>query len=81
MAEENKFTELKSTLIKAITGLLRPKEGQLLFDGLDVRTVPANRRARMGIGYSPEGRRVFATMTVNDNLLLGAFPRFTGARR
>ncbi|MDA9529031.1 hypothetical protein ACM42_11510 [Bradyrhizobium sp. CCBAU 25338] len=67
----------KSTLIKTITGLLRPKDGQLLLDGADVRTVPANRRARMGIGYSPEGRRVFPGLSVRENLEVASF----GSRR
>jgi branched-chain amino acid transport system ATP-binding protein len=71
----------KSTLIKAITGLLRPKEGQLLFDGLDVRTVPANRRARMGIGYSPEGRRVFPGLSVRENLEVASFGSRQETRR
>jgi branched-chain amino acid transport system ATP-binding protein len=58
----------KSTLIKAVIGLLRSSQGQLLFDGLDVRAVAANRRARLGIGYSPEGRRVFPGLSVRENL-------------
>jgi branched-chain amino acid transport system ATP-binding protein len=71
----------KSTLIKAITGLLRPKDGQLLFDGLDVGTVPANRRARMGIGYSPEGRRVFPGLSVRENLEVASFGSRQETRR
>jgi ABC-type branched-subunit amino acid transport system ATPase component len=50
-------------------------------DGHDITGMDSHRIARAGVAHSPEGRRVFATMSVTDNLLLGAFPRFTGARR
>jgi branched-chain amino acid transport system ATP-binding protein len=63
----------KSTLIKAVIGLLRSSQGQLLFDGSDVRSVAANRRARLGIGYSPEGRRVFPGLSVRENLEVASF--------
>jgi branched-chain amino acid transport system ATP-binding protein len=48
--------------------------------GHDITGMDSHRIARAGVAHSPEGRRVFATMSVMDNLLLGAFPRFTGAR-
>lgn len=63
----------KSSLIKAVCGLERVSGGVVRFDGQDLNTVPCAKRARMGIGYSPEGRRVFPTMTVTENILTGAF--------
>jgi branched-chain amino acid transport system ATP-binding protein len=63
----------KSTLMKSIIGLLRPAAGRVAFDGRDLRGLPANRRARLGIGYCPEGRRVFAGLTVRENLLVACW--------
>jgi branched-chain amino acid transport system ATP-binding protein len=60
----------KSTLIKSIIGLIRPRRGEIRFDGQRIDTLPAHRRARMGIGYCPEGRRVFPGLTVRENLLV-----------
>jgi len=71
----------KTTLIKAIIGLLRLKRGELLFDGQDVRAVTAHRRARMGIGYSPEGRRVFPGLSVRENLEVASFAATSQTRR
>jgi branched-chain amino acid transport system ATP-binding protein len=58
----------KSTLMKSIIGLLRPAAGRILLDGQPVGALPANRRARLGIGYCPEGRRTFPGLTVRENL-------------
>jgi branched-chain amino acid transport system ATP-binding protein len=63
----------KTTLIKSIIGLLGLSQGQLLFDGKDVRGVTAHLRARLGIGYSPEGRRVFPGLSVRENLEVASF--------
>jgi branched-chain amino acid transport system ATP-binding protein len=63
----------KTTLIKAITGLLRLTQGELRFDGRDIKTVRTDRRARLGIGYAPEGRRVFPGLTVRENLEVASF--------
>jgi branched-chain amino acid transport system ATP-binding protein len=63
----------KTTLIKSIIGLLRLSQGELLFDGQDVRVVAAHHRARLGIGYSPEGRRVFPGLSVRENLEVASF--------
>jgi len=71
----------KTTLIKAIIGLLQLKRGELLFDGQDVRAVTAHRRARMGIGYSPEGRRVFPGLSVRENLEVASFAATRQTRR
>jgi len=58
----------KSTLMKAVIGLAAAAQGSIAFDGADLATVSADRRARLGIGYCPEGRRVFPGMTVRENL-------------
>ena len=63
----------KTTLIKTIVGLLQPAGGELLFDGHDIRTVKTHRRARLGIGYAPEGRRVFPGLSVRENLEVASF--------
>lgn len=63
----------KSTLLAAISGLLRPRAGRVLLDGRDVSAMPAHERARTGICFVPEGRRVFRRQTVEDNLLVGAY--------
>ena len=66
--------------MRAISGMLKPKEGSVHLGGQDITGLDSHKIARAGLAHSPEGRRVFATMSVKDNLLLGAFPRFTGAR-
>lgn len=63
----------KSSLINAVIGLVRSSGGSIVFDGTDLGSLSCDRRARAGIGYSPEGRRVFPTMSVADNVLAGAF--------
>lgn len=63
----------KSSTINAIIGLVPTAQGRITFDGTDLTRIPCDRRARLGIGYSPEGRRVFPTMSVTDNVLSGAF--------
>jgi branched-chain amino acid transport system ATP-binding protein len=63
----------KSSTINAIIGLVPAAGGRILFDGAEINAIPCERRARLGIGYSPEGRRVFASLSVTDNVLAGAF--------
>jgi branched-chain amino acid transport system ATP-binding protein len=63
----------KSTLLRAISGLVRPMRGTIRFDDADVTRMPAHAIVRRGIAHVPEGRRVFASATVRDNLLLGAY--------
>ena len=70
----------KTTTMRAISGMIKPKSGSVQLDGRDITGLDSHRIARAGLAHSPEGRRVFATMSVTDNLLLGAFPRFTRAR-
>lgn len=65
----------KSTCLKTISGLLRPKQGKLSFNGEDITVVPPQNIVDKGISQVPEGRRVFANMTVTENLDLGAYLR------
>jgi branched-chain amino acid transport system ATP-binding protein len=71
----------KSTLLKVITGLLAPAAGRIVFDGADLRRVPAHRRVGRGIAMVPEGRRLFPSLTVEENLLVGARSRRPGPWR
>jgi len=63
----------KSTLIKTIMGIVKPVSGQILYNGQDITKLPAHKRAGLGIGYVPEGRRVFGKLTVEENLRMGAY--------
>ena len=63
----------KSTLIKTVMGLVKPTSGQILYNGQDITRLPAYKRSGLGIGYVPEGRRVFAKLTVEENLRMGAY--------
>lgn len=63
----------KSSTINATIGLVPTAGGRIIFDGIDITRILCERRARLGIGYSPEGRRIFPTMSVTDNVLAGAF--------
>ena len=63
----------KSTLIKTCMGLVKPTSGTILYNGKDITHVPAHKRAEMGIGYVPEGRRVFGALTVEENLRMGGY--------
>jgi len=61
----------KTTLARAIIGLQRPMSGSIAFDGADVTRFSARRRARMGIGYVPQGRGIFPDLSVEENLKMG----------
>jgi branched-chain amino acid transport system ATP-binding protein len=65
----------KSTLLRAISGLLRPRSGSIWFDGADITSERADRRVARGISQVPEGRRIFANLTVHENLQMGAYLR------
>ena len=65
----------KSTCLKVITGLLPESAGQVLWQGRDLKGMPAHKRVAQGIAMSPEGRQVFPRMTVRENLEMGAFLR------
>jgi len=67
----------KSTLLKTLTGLVPPASGKIEYAGRDIAGVPAPEIARMGIGYVPQGRGLFAGMTVAENLALGRLARAT----
>ena len=68
----------KSTLLRAVSGLLRPQSGRIWFDGADITAERADRRVARGISQVPEGRRIFANLTVRENLQMGAYLRRTG---
>ena len=63
----------KSTLFKTISGIVPPVAGTIRFDGADLLALPADRRAHLGIAHVPEGRQVFRTLTVRENLEMGAY--------
>jgi len=65
----------KTTTLKTIHGLLHPREGRIEFDGIDITHIPAHELVRVGIGQSPEGRRIFSRMTVLENLQMGGYSR------
>ncbi len=65
----------KTTTLKTISGLLKPKSGNVFFKGTEVNKIPPEKIVAMGISQVPEGRRVFATMSVLENLEMGAYLR------
>jgi urea transport system ATP-binding protein len=70
----------KTTLLKCIMGLLPVTSGELRFEGADLRTKPTEARARLGIGYVPQGREIFPQLTVEENLRVGLGVRRGGPR-
>jgi len=64
----------KTTLFKAVSGIVVPDAGRILFDGEDLLAVPPASRAHLGIAHVPEGRQVFKTLSVLENLQMGALP-------
>ena len=65
----------KSTTLRTISGLLRPQQGEVRLDGLLLNSVPAHKIVSAGISHAPEGRKVFSTLTVDENLNMGAYTR------
>jgi branched-chain amino acid transport system ATP-binding protein len=65
----------KTTTLRSINGLNRPRQGRIRFEGEDITHTPAHQIVKRGISQSPEGRRLFSRMTVNENLEMGAFQR------
>ena len=65
----------KTTTLRTISGLIRPSGGEILFQGKRIDAVPAHEIVSLGVAHSPEGRKIFPKMTIEENLLLGAFSR------
>jgi branched-chain amino acid transport system ATP-binding protein len=65
----------KSTTLRTISGLLRPRRGSVRFKGEDITLTPPEQIVRLGIGQVPEGRKIFAPLTVRENLEMGAYTR------
>ena len=65
----------KTTTLQTLPGILSPKSGSIVFEGKDLTRTPAHKIVEMGMAHVPEGRRVFADMSVYENLLLGAYTR------
>jgi branched-chain amino acid transport system ATP-binding protein len=70
----------KTTTLRAISGMIAPQSGRVTLAGVDITGRTTHAITRRGMAHSPEGRRVFPTLPVADNLLLGAFTRVTGSR-
>jgi branched-chain amino acid transport system ATP-binding protein len=71
----------KTTLLRALSGVLNPWKGDIIFEGRSVVGLPSHAFVRAGISHVPEGRRLFAGLTVEANLRMGAFTRTSGADR
>jgi branched-chain amino acid transport system ATP-binding protein len=65
----------KSTIMKAVTGILKPRQGDVILDGSSIRGLRPEKVVTLGVGYVPEGRNVFPVMTVEENLEIGAYHR------
>jgi branched-chain amino acid transport system ATP-binding protein len=70
----------KTTTMRAVCGMIRPTSGEITLNGQRIDGREPYHVAKLGLAHAPEGRRVFASMSVTDNLRLGAFPRLTGSR-
>ena len=65
----------KTTTLQTITGMLQPKAGEIIFEGKDISKIPGHKIVSMGMAHVPEGRRVFAELSVYENLKMGAYTR------
>ena len=70
----------KTTLLKCLVGLLPARSGTIRFAGTDVTRLPPHARARLGLGYVPQGREIFPRLTVQENLEMGRATRPSGSR-
>ena len=70
----------KTTTLRALSGMIQPTSGSITLGAKEIAGLPSHEVTRCGLAHSPEGRRVFGPLSVTDNLLLGSFPRMTGAR-
>lgn len=68
----------KTTMLKSIMGIVPPKRGRISLNGVELTALPANRIPMQGIGYVPQGRRLFSELTVRENLEIGLMTRKTG---
>ena len=71
----------KTTMLRTISGLLRPRRGEVRFDGERIDRLPCHRVVERGVVHVPEGRKVFPSLAVRENLELGSYPRAAKARR
>src|SRR5512136_1408212 len=62
----------KTTTLRTVSGLLRPRQGEVRIAGQSIRDLPAHKVVYLGVAHSPEGRKIFATLTVDENLNMGA---------
>jgi branched-chain amino acid transport system ATP-binding protein len=69
----------KTTTMRAVSGMITPTAGKITLAGKDITGMASHHIAKLGLAHSPEGRRVFPTLSVLDNIRLGAFARYTGA--
>jgi branched-chain amino acid transport system ATP-binding protein len=69
----------KTTTMRAVSGMISPTSGSITLAGKDITGMASHQIAKLGLAHSPEGRRVFPTLSVLDNVRLGAFARYTGA--
>ena len=65
----------KSTILRTLSGILRPREGSIAFNGQEISTLAAEKIVKLGISQVPEGRRIFAPLTVKENIMMGAYTR------
>jgi branched-chain amino acid transport system ATP-binding protein len=70
----------KTTTMRAISGMIKPEAGRVTLGGNDITGLASHQIAKRGLAHSPEGRRVFPTLSVLDNIRMGAFVRYTNAR-
>jgi urea transport system ATP-binding protein len=71
----------KTTLLKAIMGLLPPRSGEIYFEGIPLGKIPTDKRVKSGIAYVPQGREIIPRLTVEENLLLGMEARAWGRKK
>jgi branched-chain amino acid transport system ATP-binding protein len=65
----------KSTILRTLSGILRPREGSVTLNGVELTTIPPEKIVKMGMSHVPEGRRIFAPLTVKENIMMGAYTR------
>ena len=65
----------KSTILRTLSGILRPREGSVKLNGEELTTIPPEKIVKLGMSHVPEGRRIFAPLTVKENIMMGAYTR------